>query len=180
MGMYPRDERDQAFADYYAACGARMRATAYLLCGDWHRAEDLTQAAFIKLYRAWRRVERHDKLDQYLRRVLLRTFLDDTRRPWRRERPAGDDRARFDQPVRGPDVDSRLVLRAALTSLPPRQRAAVVLRFWEDLSIEQTGEVLGCPAGTVKSLTARGLEAMRTALGTDFHLERQAAAGGAP
>src|SRR3954466_11500868 len=78
---------DEEFVAYYTARAAQLRNTAFLLCGDWHLAEDLTQTTFIKLYRAWSRVERHDVLDQYTRRILLRAFLDERRRPWRRERP---------------------------------------------------------------------------------------------
>jgi RNA polymerase sigma-70 factor (sigma-E family) len=169
------DDRDREFADYYAARGARMRTTAYLLCGDWYLAEDLTQIAFTKLYRAWRRLDGHEVLDQYVRRILLRVFLDEKRRPWRREFSAGDEGVRLDRPVQPPDVESRLVLRAALASLPARQRAVLVLRFWDDLSIEQVSEVLGVPAGTVKSQTARGLERLRAVVGRDIAGESRSA-----
>src|SRR5687767_7754303 len=81
-------DRDGAFAEYFAARSGAMRGTAYLLCGDWHRAEDLVQAAFTKLYVNWHRVARHEALDPYVRKVLIRTFIDDGRRGWwRRERP---------------------------------------------------------------------------------------------
>ncbi|MEV6342544.1 sigma factor [Actinoplanes sp. NPDC051851] len=78
-------DRDEAFAEYFAARSGSMRATAYLLCGDWHRAEDLTQNAFTKLYLRWHRVDRHEALDPYLRKVLIRSFIDEGW--WRRERP---------------------------------------------------------------------------------------------
>jgi DNA-directed RNA polymerase specialized sigma24 family protein len=73
------------FVAYYRARAEHLRTMAYLLCGDWHQAQDLAQTTFTKLYRAWRRIERHDTVDQYARRVLLRAFLDERRRPWRRE-----------------------------------------------------------------------------------------------
>ena len=76
---------DHEFVAYYAARADHLRNTAYLLCGDWHLAEDLMQIAVTKLYQAWHRIERHDSLDQYARRVLLRAFLDERRRSWRRE-----------------------------------------------------------------------------------------------
>ena len=76
---------DDEFVAFYRARGRHLRDTAYLLCGDWHLAEDLTQITFTKLYRSWRRIERHDVLDQFARRVLMRAFLDERRRPWRRE-----------------------------------------------------------------------------------------------
>jgi DNA-directed RNA polymerase specialized sigma24 family protein len=77
---------DEDFAAYYTARAGTLRNTAYLRCGDWHLAQDLTQNAFTKLYRAWPRLQRHDNLDQYARQVLVRAFLDERRRPWRRER----------------------------------------------------------------------------------------------
>ncbi|AVT32977.1 SigE family RNA polymerase sigma factor [Plantactinospora sp. BC1] len=174
------DDRDQEFADYYAARGARMRTTAYLLCGDWYLADDLTQVTFTKLYRSWRRISRHEALDQYVRRILLRAFLDEKRRPWRREFASGDETARLDRPVAAPDIESALVLRAALATLPPRQRAVLVLRFWDDLAVEQVAELLGVPAGTVKSQTARGLDRLRALLGRDLVEYRPPAGNGPP
>ncbi len=73
-------DRDTAFAEYFAARSDAMRGTAYLLCGDWHRAEDLVQTAFTKLYLAWNRISRHEVLDAYVRQTLIRTFLDERRR----------------------------------------------------------------------------------------------------
>ena len=161
-----RGNRDEAFAEYFIARSDTMRATAYLLCGDWHLAEDLTQVAFTKLYRAWPRIERHDTIDQYARQVLLRTFLDERRRPWRRESPTPPEDAVLD--VTAPEVrgsEDREVLRNALQQVPKRRRAVLILRFWADLSVEQVAGVLGCTTGTVKSQTSRGLGDLRDALG---------------
>ena len=156
---------EDEFVAYYAAKGDILRRTAFVLCGDWHLAEDLTQITFTKLYRVWQRIERHDVLDQYARRVLLRAFLDQRRRPWRREVPTPSsielDRAQWEDG--GPE--DRHVLSAGLLRLPKRRRAALVLRFWADLSVEQVAEILDCPIGTVKSLTARGLAELRAELG---------------
>jgi RNA polymerase sigma-70 factor (sigma-E family) len=153
-------DRDGPFADYFARRSGAMRGTAYLLCGDFHRAEDLVQTTFVKLYRIWNRVAAHDSLDGYTRQILVRTFLDETRRGFfRRERPTAEHAERL-EPVAG-SVEDRLVLLRALTKVAPRQRAALVLRFWEDMSIEDTAKVLGCTTGTVKSQTARGLETLR-------------------
>jgi RNA polymerase sigma-70 factor (sigma-E family) len=158
---------DEEFVSYYQARAQHLRTTAYLLCGDWHLAQDLTQLTFTKLYRGWRRIERHDALDQYARRVLLRAYLDERRRPWRREVPTDTiDPTRPARPDGQPD--DRVVLRSALMRLPPRQRAALVLRYWVDLSIEQTAAVLGCTSGTVKSQTADGLANLRRLLGGTF------------
>jgi len=153
-------DRDAAFAEYFAARSGAMRGTAFLLCGDWHRAEDLVQTAFTKLYTHWNRVARHEALDPYVRQVLIRTYIDDGRRGWwRRERPQETplDRA-------GPAVsaDDRLMLMRALAEVPPRQRAVLVLRYWEDMSVEAAAAVLSCSPGTVKSQAARGLETLRT------------------
>jgi RNA polymerase sigma-70 factor (sigma-E family) len=157
---------DGDFVAYYNARAALLRNTAYLLCGDWHLAEDLTQAAFTKLYRAWPRIERHDTLDQYARQVLLRTFLDDRRRPWRREKPTPPEDAVLD--VTAPEVggvEDRELLRSALQQVPARRRAVLILRFWADLPVDQVAQILGCSAGTVKSQTSRGLADLRDALG---------------
>jgi RNA polymerase sigma-70 factor (sigma-E family) len=155
---------DEEFVSYYNARAEQLRTTAYLLCGDWHFAQDLTQLTFTKLYRVWRRVERHDTLDQYARRVLLRAYLDERRRPWRREVPTDViDPAR--PAVEPASADDRLALRAALAHLPPRQRAVIVLRFWADLPVEEVAAALGCSAGTVKSQTSDGLANLRRAFG---------------
>ncbi|MFC7548135.1 SigE family RNA polymerase sigma factor [Plantactinospora sp. GCM10030261] len=161
------DDRDREFTEYYVARGSRLRATAYLLCGDWHQAEDLTQITFAKLYRNWRRIAHREVLDAYARKVLLRAFLDERRRPWRREHITGHDSPELDYAVDAVDVESRMVLRAALLALPARQRAVLVLRFWEDLPVQQVAELLGLATGTVKSLSARGLNRLRAALDTD-------------
>lgn len=156
-------DRDQEFTAYYADRGARMRSYAYLLCGNWHLAEDLAQTAFVKLYLAWNRVNERSTLDQYLRRIITRSVLDEWRRPWRRERPTGS-LALLDRATADPPADERIWLRRVLSDLPPRQRATLVLRFWEDLSVTQTAEVLGVSEGTVKSQTAHGLRALRDLL----------------
>jgi RNA polymerase sigma-70 factor (sigma-E family) len=155
-------ERD--FAAYADGRGTALRATAYLLCGDWHAAEDLTQTVLTKLYLAWRRIDRTGSVDAYARRVLLRSFLDERRRPWRRERPAAEppDRAVTADGPRA--VDERLALEAALRRLPRTQRAAVVLRYWCDLDIRETAATLGVSEGTVKSASSRGLAALREVL----------------
>jgi RNA polymerase sigma-70 factor (sigma-E family) len=143
------------FVAYYTARYRALRRTAYLLCGDWHEAEDLTQAVFVRLYLAWGRV-RADGAHAYARRVLLNEFLGRRRR---REQPVD---ALPDQPdPAGGSPDDRLVLSAALRAVPARQRAVVVLRYWEGLSVDQTAALLGVTPGTVKSQSARGLAALR-------------------
>jgi len=155
-------DRDSAFTEYFAARSDAMRATAYLLCGDWHRAEDLVQATFTKLYLAWGRVARHDVLDAYVRKTLVRTFLDDRRRGWWwRERVA---ESPIERSVTDTAPEDRLVLLRALNDVPPRQRAVLILRYWEDMSVEDTAAALDCSPGTVKSQAARGIDALRHVL----------------
>lgn len=157
------DDRDRRFSEYFASRSSAFLGTAFLLCGNWHRAEDLVQTSFMKLYRAWHRISAHEVLDAYTRQILVRTFLNEKRGGFlRREQVTGeqtDDVA----PEAGSPED-RMVVLHALTTLPPRQRAALVLRFWEDMSVEETAKVLGCSAGTVKSQTARGLANLRCAI----------------
>jgi RNA polymerase sigma-70 factor (sigma-E family) len=161
VGSTPRDEE---FARYYIARGDIMRKTAYLLCGDWHLAEDLTQTTFVRLYQVWRRVNRRDVLDQYTRQVLFRVFLDERRRPWRREKSTVDVTPP-DGPAPHIGVADQIAVRMAMAGVPPRQRATLVCRFWLDMSVEDTADVLGCSPGTVKSQTARGLAKLRVSLG---------------
>jgi RNA polymerase sigma-70 factor (sigma-E family) len=139
-----------------------VRRAAYLLCGDWDQAEDLAQTALVKVYLAWPRLRRRDELNGYVRRVVFRSWLDERRRPWRRERstdPVPDTAAPADQ------LDERVTLRRALAAVPPRQRAVLVLRFFEDLGVAECALVLGCSEGTVRSQTARGLATLRRTLG---------------
>ena len=152
--------------EFVAARYVHLRRTAYLLCGDWHRAEDLVQTAFSKLYLSWNRISRHEVLDAYVRQILIRTFLDERRRGfWRREQVGGDD---HDRPSPPDAPENRLVMLQALAAVPPRQRAVLVLRYWEDLSIDETAALLECSPGTVKSQAARGLETLRGLL-PDVH-----------
>jgi RNA polymerase sigma-70 factor (sigma-E family) len=163
-----RPDIDDEFVAYYQARAGSLRNTAYLLCGDWHLAEDLTQTTFTNLYRAWHRIQRHEVMDQYARRVLLRAFLDERRRPWRRESATVPDSSALDRVARADAApEERMVLDTALSRLSARHRAVLVLRFWDDLSVEQVADILRCSTGTVKSQTSRGLVALRAVLGTE-------------
>jgi RNA polymerase sigma-70 factor (sigma-E family) len=153
---------DDEFAALFAGRAAAVRRTAFLLCGDWQRAEDLTQTAFARLYAAWPRLRDHGAAEAYLRRTLVRAHVDETRRPWRRERFAA---TVPEVAVPAGTTDERLVLLAALARVPRRQRACLVLRYFADCSVDDTAAALGCSTGTVKSNTARGLDALRAALG---------------
>jgi len=164
------DRRDeQEFAEYFTARRDAVRRTAFLLCGDWHRADDLAQTAFVALHRRWRKIRDRQALDAYVRRTLVRAVIDESRRPWRRERfvdavPEDGDPA-LGRDSLGDGVATRQALLDGLRRVPPRQRAVLVLRFLEGLDVAGTAAVLGCTEGTVKSQTARGLDALRGALG---------------
>jgi RNA polymerase sigma-70 factor (sigma-E family) len=149
-----------AFAEVATARAPWMRRFAVALCsGDGHQAEDLTQEALVRLYAAWP-IRDVGAVDAWLRRTLVRLWIDQTRRPFRvRERPV-----HAVPEVAAPEVEADDVAewRRLLAGVPPRQRACLVLRFVEDLSVEQTAAVLGISTGAVKSNTARGLEAARS------------------
>ena len=150
---------EAGFRDYVTARMDVLRRTAYLLCRDWHLTDDLVSITIGKLYRHWPRVRRMDHVDAYVRRILVRTWLDEKTRAWRREEPA----EMLPEPAVLPsdDVVERLGLLELLDALPPGRRAAVVLRYYCDLSVEETAEILDCSPGTVKSQTARGLDSLR-------------------
>jgi len=157
---------EQEFTDYFSARRDAVRRTAYLICGDWHRADDLAQLAFVALHRHWRKIRDRTALDAYVRRTLVRAAIDESRRPWRRERavevlpesPGVADAV-------GDAVATRSALVDGLQQVPPRQRAVLVLRFLEGQSVAAVATALKCTEGTVKSQTARGLDTLRAALG---------------
>ncbi|HEX5598147.1 MAG TPA: SigE family RNA polymerase sigma factor [Micromonosporaceae bacterium] len=168
----------EGYREYVAARLDQLRRTAYLLCGDWHTADDLVSTALVKLLRHWHRVSRMENPDAYARRILLRAWLDERRRPWRREhaweivpdRPAGG---------AGPDeVPDRLALLALLAELPPKRRAVLVLRYFCDLSVEETARELGCTEGTVKSQTARAIATLRARLAAQTVVIEEALSNG--
>lgn len=161
------DQRDeQEFAEYFAARRDAVRRTAYMLCGDWHRADDLAQTAFVALHRRWRKIRDRRALDAYVRRSVVRAMIDETRRPWRRERHVEElpEVATSDAEV-GDAVATRSALLDGLSRVPPRQRAVLVLRFLEGQDVAATAAALKCSEGTVKSQTARGLATLREVLG---------------
>jgi RNA polymerase sigma-70 factor (sigma-E family) len=154
--------RDAEYTEYVSARLAALRRVAYLLCHDWYRADDLVQAAITRLYLHWGRARTVEHRDAYARAVLVREFLEECRSSWvRRVTLHGqlpDVAGHVTDPAAALDV------RTALAVLPPRQRATLVLRFYCDLNIDQTAQVLGCSPGTVKSQTAKGLAALRRVL----------------
>ena len=149
-------------ADYVEFVSSRLpalRGLAFALCGDWSRADDIIQTSLTKAYLRWSSVRTSRDVDQYVRAIVVNTFLSERRLAWSRVR-LGDpppEAAATDSPA----VEDRLVLRQALGRLPKRQRAVLVLRFIYDLGVPQVADVLQCSAGTVKSQTAHGLASLR-------------------
>ena len=138
-----------------------LRRTAFLLSGDWYLADDLVQDCLVKVYARWHRIEALDNADGYVRKVLVNVFFDHVRRPARREMTVEVVPDRLDHAHDALDYRDQLI--AALRDVPPGQRAVLVLRYWEDLSVEQTAAALGKSVGNVKSQSSRGLAALRTA-----------------
>lgn len=148
------------YADYFAVRAVPLRRLGYALSGDWHLADDLVQHTFLQLYRHWRRLEK-GTLDAYARRTLVNAFLSHRRRYQREQTVAEPPDTLVWPATERPDFD----VQAALDALPPRQRALIVLRHLEDISVAEAAELLKITEGTVKSQTARGLDKLRAALG---------------
>ncbi|MEW2489467.1 SigE family RNA polymerase sigma factor [Streptomyces sp. NPDC048411] len=139
--------------------------SAYLLCGDRHEAEDLVQSTLVKVVLGGRRHGRLDNIEAYARKTLVNTFIAARRRFWRREEVYGELPERAGQSL---DTDTGLAVRAALARLTAKQRAVLVLRYWEDLSVEATADMLGMRENTVKSHAARGLAALRAEMAEEY------------
>lgn len=151
------------FTEFAAGAAARLRRTAFLLCGDWHMAEDLTQTTLARMFVSWRRISRQDAVYAYASRTLVNAYLTDRRRRSREvltgwlPETAVEPRA----------CEVRMVVLDALATLPPKMRVVVVMRYWADLSVEQVADLLGCSTGNVKSQSARGLDKLRAVLEED-------------
>jgi len=151
--------RDIEIADYVRARLPWLRRIAYRLCRDWQHADDLVQATITDLYVHWGRARAADHVDAYARTILVRKYLSERRTGWARQvalsghTPEGA--------LQTADAEDALDLRSAVAQLPPGQRAVLVLRFFCDLSVQQTARELRCSEGTVKSQTAKALAKLR-------------------
>jgi RNA polymerase sigma-70 factor (sigma-E family) len=169
------ESRDADFSAYMAARQPALLRTAYLLTGERHGAEDLVQQTLAKLYVAWDKVHTQDSIDGYARRIMINEHNSLWRRAWKRREVATET-----IPERGPEGDpdrfggypsgqadpayddgTRGALWAFVRTLPRKQRAVVVLRYYEELSEAETADVLGISVGTVKSQASRALAALR-------------------
>jgi RNA polymerase sigma-70 factor (sigma-E family) len=149
------------FDDYVLARGDALLRFAYLLCADAQRAEDFVQEALVRCHRHWRRIEHDARLDAYVRKTILRQYLS-----WRRRKAAGDvPTDRFDERGGREDmveaIGERDAMHRLLARLSRRQRAVLVLRYYEDLADQQIAELLGCSAATVRVHASRGLAQLR-------------------
>lgn len=169
-----RAEQEEEFRRFVVDSRHRLVTTAYVLTGDYARAEDLVQTALVRVYRAWGRIERRDVPEHYARRIVVNLHASWWRRvAHRRERPVA-----FVPEQRVEDgtaaIDRRDQVWRAVLTLPPRMRVMVVLRFLEDLKEAETADILGCSVGTVKSQTSRALAKLRTELGKEIAAESAA------
>jgi RNA polymerase sigma-70 factor (sigma-E family) len=158
---------DEEFTQFVAAATPRLRRTAYLMCRDWHLAQDLTQLTLARMYASWARILRTANLEAYSRRVLMNAVFD------HRKRRSGTEVVLADLPDRpGPDgrstAELHVTLMDALATLPVRDQAIVVLRHYEDQSVDTVAEILGVSASVVKMQSMRALSRLREQLGDDF------------
>ncbi|MEV6861908.1 SigE family RNA polymerase sigma factor [Streptosporangium subroseum] len=153
------------FGAFVAARATSLLRVAYLACGDETEAEDLLQTALERTYKNWERVACYDNPDAYVRRVIINAAINRARR--RAILSIIPMHSPPETSARASDPDLFHVLMDALRTLPPRQRAVIVLRYWEDLSETQTAEVLGCAVGTVKSQASKAMAKLRSALGRE-------------
>jgi len=157
-----KDETASAFVEFVQARQAVFLRFAYLLTSDHHSAEDLVQTALAKTYLSWDKIRDRGAVDAYVRRIIVNEHTSLWRRAWKRnERPTAQ---LPEHGSAGHDGADRDAMWRVVQTLPTRQRAAVVLRYYEDLSEAETASILGCSVGTVKSQTSRAIDSLRTTL----------------
>lgn len=164
------DVHDDEFSQYVSTHRPALRRFAFRLAADWYEADDLVQRTLIALHARWEGLDHRDKIAAYTHTVMVRLFISDRRsRRWSHEilhewppepEPVYDAGAS--------SFDDRLLLLSALRSLAPRQRAVVLLRYWDDRSVEETAQALGCVGSTVRSQTARAMATLRSMLEPDL------------
>lgn len=160
--------KDQEFREFFEAEFRPLRRLGYLLTGDWAEAEDLAQEAMVRTYRSWTRITERDRPGAYARSVLVNRRRSLLRRSAVASKHAQALRSTDYQPDLG---EEGMVLWEAIRSLPQRQRAAIVLRFYEDMPEAEVAVVLDMPVGTVKSLVHRGIGRLRERLGPTWTSE---------
>lgn len=163
------DEPD-GFREFVEARSRGLLRFAWLLTGDWQTAEDLVQTALAKSWPHWNRLVRRDRPELYVRKVMLTTYLS-----WRSRRSASEVPVAevYETANHGVDSELRHVLVGALRGLPPRQRAVIVLRYFEDLTELETAATLGCSVGTVKTHASRAMAHLRGVPGLATVLDQE-------
>jgi len=151
------------FAAWAASAAPRLRRLGFLLSGDWHRGEDLAQETLVRIYAVWSRVSPRGSPDSYATRTLVNLHRTSLRRSWTREQPTAELPEVVDPTSYDGSPDAALLV--ALARLGPSQRAVVVLRYWDDLSVDEVADLLHLSSGTVKSQASRGLANLRDLLG---------------
>lgn len=156
---------EDSFSAYVTARQRSLVRLAFLLTGDFHAAEDIVQSALARTYSSWNRIRDKQALDAYVRRAVVNEHINWWRRAWRRMEHSTGELPNWLPAEPGPDLDEgHDALRAEIQALPRRQRAVIVLRYYEGLSIAETADALGCAEGTVRSQASRALSALRTGL----------------
>ena len=177
-GAMPKDKharRDAEFTEYLQARQPSLLRTAYLLTGDRHTAEDVLQTSLAKLYLAWDKVQDRGAVDAYVRRIMVNENNSLWRKPWKKREHATEVLPTGTEPsyVDSPDDGTGRALWDVVQSLPPKARAVVVLRYYEQLSEAETADVLGISVGTVKSQCSRAIAALRERVPADLHPGQQ-------
>lgn len=149
------------FDDFVRTRSASLLRAAYLLTGDQHHAEDLVQSALLRTFRSWKRLHRNGNAEAYTRKVMYNLQVARWRRPRIREHFEAEIDGRAGSGGHADSITRQVVVRQALAQLPPRQRAVIVLRFFERFSVLEAAAVLNCSEGTVKSQTAKALSTLR-------------------
>jgi RNA polymerase sigma-70 factor (sigma-E family) len=158
-----RSTRDVEFESWLLAREPALQRTAHLLTGDVHSAQDLVQETLAKLYLSWDRIRDRGSVDAYARKILVNEHRTAWRRPVRRREQVTDELP--DRPTGDPEYDGRReAVWRFVCSLPPKQRAVVVLRFYEQLTEVEIADLMGISEGTVKSQSSRALASLRRAL----------------
>jgi RNA polymerase sigma-70 factor (sigma-E family) len=166
------------FEEYMAARQPSLLRTAYLLTGDRHTAEDLVQTSLAKLYLAWDKVQKRELVDGYVRRIMVNEHNSLWRRAWKRREVPTDSMPDTVGVADRTDDGTSAALWEFVQTLPRKQRAVVVLRFYEDLSEAEVADVLGISVGTVKSQSSRALAALRERVHTQSMLARETTGDG--
>jgi RNA polymerase sigma-70 factor (sigma-E family) len=164
-----RDDRDAEFTAYLSARQPSLLRTAYLLTGDRHQAEDILQTSLAKLYLAWHKVNDRSSVDAYVRRIMVNENNSLWRRGWKKREYAAEQLPEGDPHHDQYDEGLSAALWDVVQSLPPKARAVVVLRYYEQMTEAETADVLGISVGTVKSQCSRALASLRERVPVELH-----------